>query len=90
LPFIAVADSEEVSQRNVNAGSFLAVVINAEADEARPGVLIIGYREPDVTDNAWARKVGHHESFAGHDPLAVVVASDERVVARGSMSTVGL
>jgi hypothetical protein len=76
-----MADSEEVSERDIDARRFLSVVIDAETHEARPGVFVIGNREPDVTDDSGTCEIGHNECLARHDSLAIVVASDERVVA---------
>jgi hypothetical protein len=76
-----MADSEEVSERDIDARRFLSVVIDAETHEARPGVFVIGDGEPDVTDDSGTCEIGHNECLARHDSLAIVVASDERVVA---------
>ncbi len=80
MPLIAMADSEEISQRDIDARRFLSVVIDAETHEARPGVFVVGDREPNVTDDSGACEIGHDESLARHDSLAIVVASDKRVV----------
>jgi hypothetical protein len=84
-----VADAEEVSQRDVDTGSFFAVVIDAETDEARPGVFVIGDSEPDVSDDAGTGEIRHDESFAGHDALAIVIAADEGVFTGGAVGREG-
>jgi hypothetical protein len=83
---VSMTDAEEVAERRVDAGSLLAVVIDAKARQSRPGVFVIRHGEPDVADDAGSLQVCHDERFARHDALGIVVGIDEPVAARDAMS----
>ena len=85
VALIAMADAEEIAQGDVDAGSFLAVVIHSQPHQARPGVFVVGHGDPDVIDDAGAAQIGHHECLARKDALAIVVAADVAVVARDAV-----
>ena len=50
----AVADREEVAERRVDARRRAAVVVDAQAQQPRPAVLVVGDRHPDVRHDAGA------------------------------------
>src|ERR1017187_1617686 len=70
VALVTVPHAEEVAQGDVDTRGLLAVVIDAHADQARPGELIVGHGKPDVADYAGSAQVGHHIGFAGKDALA--------------------
>jgi hypothetical protein len=76
-----MSHAEEIAQRDVHARRLLPVVLDAQPEQPVPGILVVGYRDPDVTYNARSAEVGDHARFAQHDALAVVVASYEAVSA---------
>ncbi len=84
VALVAVPDGEEIAQRHVDARRQAAVVVDAEAQQARPAVLVGGQRHPDVRHDARALQVGQDDGLAGDGALAVVVALHVDVVARGA------
>ena len=60
----AVADGEKVAERHVHARDRAAVVVDAQAQEARPAVLRPGGRRPDVRHDPRAGKVGDRQRLA--------------------------
>ena len=59
----AVADGEEIADRRVHARGGAAVVIDAQAQQPRPAVLVVGDRDPDVRHDAGSLEVGQHDRF---------------------------
>ena len=72
-PLEAVADAEEVAERRVDRGLGAPVVIDAEAHEPRPAVLVGGDGDPQVRHDAGALKIREHDLLAGDRVPAVVV-----------------
>jgi hypothetical protein len=77
-----VPDGEEVADRRVDARDRAAVVVDPEAEQLRPAVLVVRDRHPEVRDDAGALQVGEHGRLTGNRPLAVVVRVPVRVVRR--------
>src|SRR3984957_11486813 len=48
VALVSMSDSEEISERHVDAGSLFTVVIYAQTDQAGPREFVIGHCEPDV------------------------------------------
>ena len=83
LGFDAVADREEVAHGRVHAGRVAAIVIDAQAQQPRPAVFVVGDGHPDVVDHAGPLQIGQHGGLARNGPLAVVVRVPVGVVGGG-------
>src|SRR5579862_10018271 len=53
VPLVAVPDAEEIAKWNVHARRLLAVVVDAQPDQAGPRKLVIAHSEPDVANDPW-------------------------------------
>ena len=82
----AVRDSEEITERRIDARCFVSVVINTQTQQARPAEFVVRNRYPDVRDHSGAGNIRHHQSFARKNPLAVVVAGNVAIAARNSVA----
>ena len=78
----AVADREEIADRTVDARGRTAVVVDAEPQQPRPGVLVGRDGQPDVGDDTRTGEIGKRDRLAGNRSPAVVVGIGIGVVAR--------
>ena len=86
-PLEAVSDREEVAVAATSTlGVGAAVVVNANAQEARPAVLGARCRRPDVRHDARAGQIGDGQCLPRQRMLAVVVPVGQGRVRRRAMS----
>ena len=90
VSLVAMSYSKEVSERDIHAGRFMPVVIDAQAQKARPSVLIVGDSDPDMRHDSRTFQVSQDDGLARDGVFGVIVTVHIEVIAGRAVSREGL